>query len=721
MWSDLPHPHFPPDSEEELRVVYGDGGGGLAAEAAAEEAARAGRGGRPRYGFTQAGATQRQAPLPPPAAQQQQLQQQEANPASPGASAGRPGGSTQQQPLTIAQELQGVLDGLSQPNELPQQAQKAQQAQQLPPRQQSTEDEEPGAWRPRPRRSGPRRIAHTSPAIPASELPPPAGGGPASGGRRWARVQAAAAAAARSPVVAAKGAGVDRGGDAFFSVDQDLMQAHAQRQQQAAAAPGRRGQQGRAVQWGSPQAAAAGSGAQHTPLQPSQRGNPLAALLGSGGDGGGGGAAKPRAATTGGKVRGRHPIYGAPSAATPSASQGSQPFLPAQPGSAYLREQLGLQDAPATSPRQAAQRRHAPQQHSRFAIRDPAAAAAHAAAAAGQQAAAPVAVAAPAGLRQLTGEQPASALKQAFQPRPRRALPADEIVEEDADQEEERDAGQQDGAAWGQPHGELPQRQQQGQQQQQAAGGWRQQAQQQQAQQATDADAGWRELEQAAAADGYRTPGQPLRRPWLDADQQQQQQQQQAGGSAGPAAAPALPGTGGSDRSGRGAIGGPGPGGQAPPDSAGRASGSVGMSLQRRFIAQLQPVSSSVAAATMQQQRQRLAGAAGLYARMQALLAAEKAAQEASPAGGRGGEAGPRLTVLHKELEGSITKCLCRCDRVGEAALGAPEVVALFQSRTAQRVDTAPGSVVLLREPWRMMPLAGNAAPAVLCFAAAMG
>lgn len=40
----------------------------------------------------------------------------------------------------------------------------------------------------------------------------------------------------------------------------------------------------------------------------------------------------------------------------------------------------------------------------------------------------------------------------------------------------------------------------------------------------------------------------------------------------------------------------------------------------------------------------------------------------------------------------------CGCDRTGEAALGASEVVALFQSRTAQRVDTAPGSVVLLRE-----------------------
>lgn len=100
------------------------------------------------------------------------------------------------------------------------------------------------------------------------------------------------------------------------------------------------------------------------------------------------------------------------------------------------------------------------------------------------------------------------------------------------------------------------------------------------------------------------------------------------------------------------------------------------MSLQRRFIAQLQPVSSSAAAATMQQQRQRLAGAAGLYARMQAILAAEKAALEASPVGGRGGDAGPRLTVLQKELEGSISKCLCRWGRgpgTEQAGWGEPQ------------------------------------------------
>jgi hypothetical protein len=47
---------------------------------------------------------------------------------------------------------------------------------------------------------------------------------------------------------------------------------------------------------------------------------------------------------------------------------------------------------------------------------------------------------------------------------------------------------------------------------------------------------------------------------------------------------------------------------------------------------------------------------------MQAILAAEKAGLQAggqSPAGGQAG-AGARLSVLQKELEGSITKLHCR-------------------------------------------------------------
>lgn len=566
-----------------------------------------------------------------------------------------------------------MLDSLSQPLDPPQQAHQALQPSE---RQQATgEEDEPGAWRPRPRRSGPRRIAHTSPAVPPAELPPPAGGGP-SGTRRWARAQAAAAAA-RSPAVAADGgaapaatARVDQGGGAFFSVDPDLVQAHAQRQQDAAAGrqQGRRGQPGRAVQWDSPQAPAAGPGAQHTPLQPSQRANPLAALLG----GGGGSAAKPRAASTGGKLRGRHPIYGAPSAATPSASQGSQLAPAAQPGSTRIREQLGLRDAPATSPRQAPPRRHVPQPHSRFAIRDPAAVTAAPTAAEGQQPAAAAAVVAPAGLRQLTGVQPASTLRQPFLPRPQRAPQADEMVEEDEGDEEGGAGQRRQGAAWGQPLGRSPGVQQG---QQAPPGDWQRQVQQQGQQQAEregDADAGWRQLEQEAAADGYRTPGQPLRRSWLEEQQHQQAGAAGEGGatSAGPAAE-APPGTAGHDRSGPSRQ----PAG-APPSSAGRAEAGGGMSLQRRFIAQLQPVSSSAAAATMQQQRQRLAGAAGLYARMQAILAAEKAALEASPVGGRGGDAGPRLTVLQKELEGSISKCLCRWGRgpgTEQAGWGEPQ------------------------------------------------
>lgn len=610
------------------------------------------QGGRARYGFTQAGGTQCPPVLPPPAAHKQQ--QGEPDLPSPAASAGSLGGGTQHPHLTLAQELQGVLDSLSQPHEPRQQAQ---QAQQPPVRRQSVEEEEPGAWRPRPRRSGSRRIAHTSPAVPTAEVPPPAGSGPASGGRRWARAQAAAAAA-RSPAMAAggeappaAGAGFDRGGDAFFSVDQDLMQAHAQRQQGAAAGrqQGRRAQQGRAVQWESPRAPAPGPGAHHTPLQPSQRANPLAALLS---DAGGSSAAKPRAATTGGKARGRHPIYGAPVAPTPAASQGSQLPSVAQPGSTRQREQLGLRDAPATSPRQAALRRHAPQPHSRFAIRDPAAVAVPPAAAQGHQPAAPGAAGPPAGLQQLIGEPPGSGLKQPFHPRPQRAPQPDDRVEEDDEGGQGAAEQRQLRAAWGQPNGNSPQQQRR----QDSVHDWQRQDQGHPVRGA-DTNASWRELEQEAA-DGYRTPRQPLRRSWLD----EQQQQQQAGGpaevraaSAGPAAAPPVFTSGGSC-AGQGR-----PPASAQVGSAGRGDGGRGMSLQRQFIAQLRPVSSSTAAATMQQQKQRLAGAAGLHARMQAILAAEKAAGEASPAGGRGADAGPRLTVLQKELEGSITKCLCRC------------------------------------------------------------
>jgi hypothetical protein len=90
------------------------------------------------------------------------------------------------------------------------------------------------------------------------------------------------------------------------------------------------------------------------------------------------------------------------------------------------------------------------------------------------------------------------------------------------------------------------------------------------------------------------------------------------------------------------------------------STGGKALALQRQFIAQLQPVSRPAAAATMQQQRQRLAGAAGLHARMQAILAAERAQLAAlqSPSGGV--PAGPRLTVLSKVLEAGLTKCHCR-------------------------------------------------------------
>lgn len=103
---------------------------------------------------------------------------------------------------------------------------------------------------------------------------------------------------------------------------------------------------------------------------------------------------------------------------------------------------------------------------------------------------------------------------------------------------------------------------------------------------------------------------------------------------------------------------------------------------------------------------------------------------------------------------------LRRCDGVAAAALGCPEALALLQNRTAREVDTAPGSVILLREvgwlagwlgwpvadaeppqrlahmtlsapcalpawwwvqPWRVIPVEGSQWPAVLCYAVSPG
>jgi hypothetical protein len=101
-----------------------------------------------------------------------------------------------------------------------------------------------------------------------------------------------------------------------------------------------------------------------------------------------------------------------------------------------------------------------------------------------------------------------------------------------------------------------------------------------------------------------------------------------------------------------------------------------------------------------------------------------------------------RLTVVQRENEASLTKCLCRAeadwglDTAGVAIGGAAAlaqlvgssgfVVALFQSRTAREVDLVPGSVVLVRAgAWRRLPEpdggAGGGPPVMLCHTAVQG
>ncbi|PSC75482.1 hypothetical protein C2E20_1245 [Micractinium conductrix] len=711
-----------PDSqEEEFRVVYDDGGG-LAAEE--EESARAPlpRHGRLRFAFAQqpgsaaaaakgggpraAAAPQGDSSAAPPSTQHRS----QAQPLSPAISDGAASplgtqpaaGGTQYPQATLAQELQTVLRGLTQAHEhrlvgvegageqrgLQQHQQQRQQHQQ-----QLHEEAEADGWQQR-RREGARQIAHNSPAVPPSdELPPPMPGRPSSAGRRRWRPAARSGQAGKSGQTRAAGA-ADAGpalpgqqpantaaaaaggaSDDFFAVDADLMQAAAQQEVRKQAAAAQRRGQARTVQWDSPQAPPA----EHTP-QPSQRTNPLAALLGP--TGGGGTGSRPRAATTGSKARGRHPIYGhvpstsalagtaaagmtaAAQAAPPTSAQASQGAAAVvAPGSSMgsRLQQLGFRDAPLASPRQAQQRRQAAQHHSRFAFREAAAAPAPAPGSSQHPEAAPTV---PVSLRELLGDAPPPAAQQQQQrrqPRQQRqqrrqqrpASPGDDIVEEDGSAGSEGDA---------------------------------------------------------AARDAFRTPGQPLRRAWqeeggeeaprshgweqleqpLQLEQHQQQQLEQ-----------------GQQQQQQRAV-------AAPTPTAGASGTARGGSLQSRFIAQLQPVSSSVAAANMQQQRQRLAGAAGLHARMQAILAAEKAGVAASPGGGADA-AVPRLTVLEREFEAHLTKCHCRCDDAAARVLGSPEVVAFLQRRST-RADTTPGFTFSLRPPWRVMPLPGSPWPAVLCY-----
>ena len=131
---------------------------------------------------------------------------------------------------------------------------------------------------------------------------------------------------------------------------------------------------------------------------------------------------------------------------------------------------------------------------------------------------------------------------------------------------------------------------------------------------------------------------------------------------------------------------------------------------------------------------------------MQALVATEKAqrgqysAQQAMHA---------RLTVLERESEANLTKCLCRLETVGVEAsrmaaagtagtadagsssmlqqlarAGDSRVVAFFQSRTAREVDLVPGSCVVVPEgALRLLPGAGagGGLPVLLCLAASQG
>ncbi|KAI3438867.1 hypothetical protein D9Q98_001283 [Chlorella vulgaris] len=631
---------------------------------------------------------------------------------SPGTSPARRAvlnGPGEQQQSTLAQELQTVLTGLMQQQpaaqsgheqaQLPHTVEDRQHLQQLHPEQAEAEEE----LLARRRRSGMRQIRHVSPSVPpllgtlqqagagaGAGTEASAGTGPASG-RRWRPAQPAVAGslagqrffpAQQVHPVDAAAAGIDHP-TAFFEVDSDLLVAHEQ-QRALQVGPGhaprqqqqrRKPQQKRVVQWDSPQAVQQQQQqhvSERTPqAQPGV--NPLAALLGGGGTPANTGRPRPAA-----RLRGRHPIYGT---AAPAMLASVAP-----PADVRQQEAACSSGPPLISPHHpVGQHRQQPaQQASRFAIRDAVAGAAlqggcsQQPAAAGTQGGAAAdagtggGVAGSAfGLKLLTGGEPQSAQRQQqFHPRPRRPASPGEWIEEEQVQAQTQAQDQQP---------------QQSQHQQQEEGSW-----------AGGEDVG------GPQGDAFRTPGQPLRR-----SRQAQEAGQQQPGTEGPphtegrfeaAAAPHSA-----------SIGSPG------------STGGKALALQRQFIAQLQPVSRPAAAATMQQQRQRLAGAAGLHARMQAILAAERAQLAAlqSPSGGV--PAGPRLTVLSKVLEAGLTKCHCRCDQAAAAALASSEVLALLQNRAAREVDTAPGSVILLREPWRRVEVTGSPCPVVLCFAVCIG
>lgn len=156
--------------------------------------------------------------------------------------------------------------------------------------------------------------------------------------------------------------------------------------------------------------------------------------------------------------------------------------------------------------------------------------------------------------------------------------------------------------------------------------------------------------------------------------------------------------------------------GAAPPGSR-LAPGTAGLpaigssSLQRQFLASL-PASK---AAPLAPARSR-AAVGGLESKLLAVLASERALlqrREPPPAAAAGGAEGAvRLTVLARQVEGSLTKCLCQCDPGN--ALGAERVVALFQSRVAREMALSQGGVVVALPPYRLLPPRHPGQPAVL-------
>jgi hypothetical protein len=233
---------------------------------------------------------------------------------------------------------------------------------------------------------------------------------------------------------------------------------------------------------------------------------------------------------------------------------------------------------------------------------------------------------------------------------------------------------------------------------------------------------------QPPQAQGVRQLLQGRRRPLLEegidsADAGPDEQQQ----AAAAAAAAAEPGGGWMTPRARAPLApgdatpAPGPGSDAPPPSGPRPTGSK-PSVQRQFLASLP----AATAAPLTAARPRAAPAGGLEGRLAAALAAEKA--RAAPRAAPGAPAPPpqgsaTLTVVRREVQASVTACLCRCDPGGPLGGGAGGgggwVVALFQGRAARELSLCEGDEVAVAAPHRLLQAPrGGAPPVLLCHAA---